>query len=43
MSLPTNLRDALAPAVARPGRHRLAVRSSIVDELRGPERIGRTW
>ena len=36
MSLPNNLTHALATAVARLDSYRLAVRSSIVDESRGP-------
>ena len=42
-SLPTNFTPSLATAAARLGSDRLAVRSSIVDESRGPDRIGRTW
>src|SRR5215203_3714240 len=42
MSLSTNLRLALATAAEeRLGGYRLALRSSIVDESRGSDRIGR--
>jgi hypothetical protein len=43
MSLPTNPAQALPTAVERLGCDLRAVRSSGVDELRGPDRIGRTW
>jgi hypothetical protein len=42
MSLAHNLTQALATAAGRLGSYRLAVRSSIVDESRGPDRIGRS-
>ena len=43
MSLPTNPTHALPTAVERLGSDLRAVRSAGVDELRGPDRIGRTW
>ena len=43
MSLPANLRYALATAAGRLGSYRLAVRSSGIDQSRGPDCIGRTW